>query len=274
MAYRISPENDWYFLDQGRGPNLLLLHGLGASSFSWRHNLGPLAAHFRVLAPDLPPQGRSLASLTADYSLASQVRSILNFLDRRGLGQAALAGNSLGGGLALLLARDFPERFPALILLAPAAALTRLPYLFYPLRVPWLGYLAAALLGPWIIPPTLCLVYHNPRLITPEVVAGYAAPYRSIRRRLALGRLCRQLQLLPLEQVESLLQQIKLPVSLIWGGQDRIMPRRQAHWLKAQLPQAELHLLPEIGHAPQEEAPEQVNQIIIAFLGRSLNNKI
>ena len=141
---RPSPENDWYFIDQGRGPNLLLLHGLGASSFSWRHNLGPLARHFRVLAPDLPPHGRSPAPLDGDYTVAGQIRGILEFLDRRGIEQAALAGNSLGGGLALLLARDYPERFPALVLLAPAVALTRVPYIFYPLRLPRLGRLAAA----------------------------------------------------------------------------------------------------------------------------------
>jgi pimeloyl-ACP methyl ester carboxylesterase len=250
----------------------MLLHGLGASCFSWRHNIGPLSKHFRVLAPDLPPQGRSPASLTADYSLESQVRSILNFLDRHGLEQAALAGNSLGGGLALLLARDYPERFPALILLAPAAALTRIPYIFYPMRLPLLGHLAAALMGPWIMPSALRLIYGRRELITPEVVAGYAEPYRSLRRRLALGRLCRQLDLLPLDQVESLLQQIHQPVSLIWGVRDRILPVSQAHWLKVRLPQAEFHLLPEVGHAPQEEAPEEVNKIIIAFLERSLNN--
>jgi pimeloyl-ACP methyl ester carboxylesterase len=265
-------ENDWYFIDQGRGPNLVLLHGLGASSFSWRHNLGPLARHFRVLAPDLPPHGRSPAPLDGDYTVAGQIRGILDFLDRRGIEQAALAGNSLGGGLALLLARDYPERFPALVLLAPAAALTRVPLIFYPLRLPLLGRLAAACLGPWIIPSALRLIYHRRELITPEVVAGYAAFFRDFGRRLALGRLCRQLELLPLDQVESLLQEIRQPASLIWGDQDRILPVRQAYWLKARLPQAQLHLLPRVGHAPQEEAPEAVNKIIIAFLGHSLNN--
>ncbi len=268
-------DNDWYFIEQGQGPNLVLLHGLGASSFSWRHNIGPLARHFRVVAPDLPPRGRSPAPLDGDYTVAGQIRGILDFLDRRGIERAALAGNSLGGGLALLLARDYPERFPALILLAPAAALTRLPWIFYPLRLPFLGRPVAALLGPWIVPPALCLIYHHRELITPEVVAGYAALFRDFRRRLALGRLCRQLDLLPLDQVEALLQKmqkIRQPVSLIWGARDRILPVRQAQWLKARLPQAQLHLLPEVGHAPQEEAPAEVNKIIIAFLTGSLNN--
>jgi pimeloyl-ACP methyl ester carboxylesterase len=262
-----------YFETRGHGPDLVLLHGLGASSFSWRHNLAALAANgFRVWALDLPGHGRSPAPRHAAYAAAALAAAVLDFLDTHALHQAVLAGNSLGGGLALLLARDHPERVPALVLLAPAAALRRVPWIFYPLRLPVLGLPAAALLGPWIIPYALRLAYHRRELITPEVIAGYAAPFRELRRRLALGRVCRQLELLSLEQVASLLQKIRQPVSLIWGAQDRILPMAQAHWLKAHLPQAELHLLSGVGHAPQEEAPEQVNKIIIAFLARSLKN--
>jgi pimeloyl-ACP methyl ester carboxylesterase len=193
-------------------------------------------------------------------------------MDRRGLPRAALAGNSLGGGLVLMLARDYPERVSALILLAPAAAMTRLPYIFYPLRLPGLGPLLSLLLGPWIIPFALRLIYRRRELITPEVVAGYAAPFRDQRRRLALASLCRQVRIPPLAQIEAMLAQLSQPVSIIWGERDRILPVSHAHWLQDRLPQAELNILPEVGHAPQEEAPEAVNEIIIDFLTRSINN--
>jgi pimeloyl-ACP methyl ester carboxylesterase len=135
-----------------------------------------------------------------------------------------------------------------------------------------LGQTAAALLGPWIIPPALHLIYHRRELITPEVVAGYALPFREIARRQALGHLCRQLEIWPLDRVEWLLQKIRQPVTLVWGECDRILPVAQAHWIKARLPRAGFHLLPQVGHAPQEEAPAVVNKIIIDFLTRSLNN--
>lgn len=266
------PSNDWNFTEQGRGPVLLLLHGLGASSFSWRHNHTPLSRHFRVLALDLPGHGRSPAPLNADYRPEALARGVMAFLDRRGITQAAVAGNSLGGGLALLLARDYPGRITALILLAPAVALRRVPWLFYPLRLPGLGLVAAALLGPWIIPWALRLAYHRRELITPEVVAGYAAPFREWRRRLALWRFCQQVRLWPLSQVEAMLKNICQPTLLIWGAQDRILPVAQAQWLKDRLPQAQLQVLSAIGHAPQEEDPEVVNKIIIAFLARSLKD--
>uniref|UniRef100_A0A7C3WGN8 Alpha/beta fold hydrolase n=1 Tax=Desulfobacca acetoxidans TaxID=60893 RepID=A0A7C3WGN8_9BACT len=265
--------SDWFFQEQGQGPPLLLLHGLGASSFSWRHNLGPLSRRYRVLAPDLPPHGRTSPSATPDYRLETLAAGVLAFLDCRGVHQAIVAGNSLGGSLALLLAHLHPDRIAALVLLAPAVALTRPPLIFYPLRLPGVGLLAAWLLGPWILPVALRLIYYRRELATPAVAAGYAPTFATLDKRLALRRLCRELEPWPLTQVEVLLRRLRQPVALIWGEQDRILPVRQAHWLKERLPQAQFHLLPQVGHAPQEEAPERVNEIIIAFLARSLKNK-
>jgi len=258
--------------EAGRGFPLVLLHGLGVSSFSWRENIGPLSQHFRVLTPDLPGHGGTSAAAVTDFRLETLTRELLRLLDEHGVTQAALAGNSLGGSLALLLARQCPERFPALVLLAPAAALQRAPLIFYPLRLPLLGSALAALLGPWTARAALHLAYYRRELITPEVVAGYAITFRTLSQRLALRRLACQIDPWPLSQVEALLRQIRQPVCLIWGERDLILPVRQARWLKERLPQAELHLLPDVGHAPQEEAPELVNEIIVAFLARSLKN--
>ncbi|RJR42631.1 MAG: alpha/beta fold hydrolase [Deltaproteobacteria bacterium] len=268
-----APPNRWHFVGQGSGPPLLLLHGLGASGFSWRDNIGPLARRFRVLAPDLPAHGRSPAIPDGDYSLEGMVRGIVAFMDQQGIPRAAVAGNSLGGGLALMLARDYPERVSALVLLAPAAAMRRLPLIFYPLRLPGVGKLLASFfLGPWIIPFALRLIYHRRELITPWVAAGYANPFREPRRRLALAALCRRAQIPPRAEIEAMLAQLRQPITIIWGKEDRILPVKQAFWVKERLPQAEFHLLPSVGHAPQEEAPEAVNEIIIDFLTRSRNN--
>ncbi len=189
---------DWYVEIAGQGPDLVLLHGLGASSFSWRSNRGPLSRHFRVITPDLPGHGRSPAPLDGDYRAEALVRGVVDFLDWHGLDTVALGGNSLGGGLSLVLAREHPARVSALALLAPAAALTRIPYAFWPLRLPVLGYAVAALLGPWLLPWFMRLVYCRPAGLIPEAVAGYAPPYRDLSRRLALRQVCRQLEIRPL----------------------------------------------------------------------------
>jgi len=262
----------WFYQDAGRGFPLVLLHGFGASSFSWRENIGPLSQHYRVLAPDLPAHGRTPAQVVPDFRLETLARELLRLLDHLGVEQAALAGNSLGGSLALLLAREVPERFPALVLLAPGATPTHVPRIFNLLRLPFLGLAAAACLGPWIVPPALRLVYHRRDLITPEVVAGYAPTFRPLANRLALRQLSRLVDYWPPSRVEDLLQNIRQPTCLIWGERDLVLPVELAQWLKARLPQAELHLLPDVGHAPQEEVPGLVNEILIAFWARSLKN--
>jgi pimeloyl-ACP methyl ester carboxylesterase len=263
---------DWYVEIQGQGPDLVLLHGLGASSFSWRHNRGPLSRHFRLITPDLPGHGRSPAPRPGDYRIDSLLRGILDFLDWHQLTTVVLGGNSLGGGLSLLAAAEQPGRIAALALLAPAAAVSRLPYAFYPLRLPVLGYAVAALLGPWFLPLFMRLVYYDAERMIPEAVAGYAPPYRDLNRRLALRQLCRQLESRPLDEISARLQVLTQPVTLIWGEQDHILPISQGYWLKQHLPQAQFHRLPQVGHAPQEEAPAVVNKIIIDFLARSLKN--
>jgi pimeloyl-ACP methyl ester carboxylesterase len=263
---------DWFVQQAGSGFPLVLLHGLGASSFSWRHNIGPLSRHYQVLAPDLPAHGRTPADAITDFSLDTLTAAILRRLDERGTSRAVLLGNSLGGSLALLLAHAHPERFPALVLLSPAAAVTRLPWLFYPLRLPCLGAALALLLGPWTARAALTLSYYRRDLITPETIAGYAVTFRTESNRLALRRLVRRLEPMPLSLMTRLLQELPQPVCLIWGERDRVFPVAQAFWLKERLRRCELHVLPGVGHAPQEEAPGLVNEIIIAFLDRTLKN--
>jgi len=269
----VKPQTQgWWVDEQGEGFPLVLLHGLGANAFSWRHNVAFLAQHFRVLALDLPGHGRTPASLVSQHRLETMAQALGNWLKGQGLARFAVAGNSLGGSLALLLARDHPEEVAALILLAPAVALFRLPWIFYALRLPGLGIIIAALLGPWILPWALRLTYHRRELITPAVIQGYAPTFRPLANRLALRRLAQQAEPWPPAKVEALLRTIHQPTCILWGVEDRILPVRQAYWLATHLPQAELHFLPAVGHAPQEEAPDAVNKIIIAFLKYSLKN--
>jgi pimeloyl-ACP methyl ester carboxylesterase len=146
----------------------------------------------------------------------------------------------------------------------------RVPYAFLPLRLPVLGYAVASFLGPWLLPWFMRLVYCH-RTDDSEA-GGRLRPLPGPCRRLALRQVCRHLEIRPLTEIAALLQGLASP-GPYWGERDRILDPAQGHWIAAHLPQAEFHLLPEVGHAPQEEAPEPVNKIIIDFLGRSLKNE-
>lgn len=272
--HRIIAPCSWHYEERGHGPPLLLIHGLGASKFSFRKNLARLGEKFRVVAVDLPAHGDSPAPLDGDYRLQTLTRGLHDFLALRGMANAAVAGNCLGGSLALMLARDYPSLVSRLILLDPAVALTRVPLLFYPLRLPLIGGLTAALMGPWLIRLALGQAYHRRELITPEVVAGYARAYRRLSRRLAFRNFCRQLTIPPLPEIAALLREIRQRAVLVWGEKDRVLPVGQAPWVAGHLPNlaGRPHILKGVGHAPQEEAPDAVNEIIIDFLTHSRNN--
>ena len=88
----------------------------------------------------------------------------------------------------------------------------------WPLRLPVLGYAVASLLGPWLLPWFMRLVYCHPERLIPEAVAGYAPPYRDLSHRLALRQVCRQLEVRPLEEIADLLQ-ISTPAVWLWVKQ-------------------------------------------------------
>jgi putative sterol carrier protein len=112
----------------GAGPTILLVHGLGASKISWLPVLSPLAERYRVLVPDLPGHGES-DKIRTDYSPRFFARVLRHFLDAMGVDQAMVAGNSMGGRIAIELALRSPGRVAGLGLVAPAVPGLRWRYL-------------------------------------------------------------------------------------------------------------------------------------------------
>jgi pimeloyl-ACP methyl ester carboxylesterase len=105
-----------HYLVEGRGPAVILLHGLGGFAASWRHNIGPLSSRATVYAVDLPGFGRS-AKPRGRYDLGYFARALHGLLDALGLSQAALVGHSLGGAVAVTYALTHPARVERLALL-------------------------------------------------------------------------------------------------------------------------------------------------------------
>lgn len=105
-----------HYLVEGRGPAVVLLHGLGGFAGSWRHNIAPLASRATVYALDLPGFGRS-AKPRARYGLTFFARALHGFLDGLGVAQASLVGHSLGGAVAVTYALTHPARVERLALL-------------------------------------------------------------------------------------------------------------------------------------------------------------
>ena len=257
-----------HYVTAGRGLPLVLLHGLGASVVAWRRNILPLSERYAVYAPDLPGHGES-AKPDVAYDLEFGIRFVLRFLDALGLERVALAGNSMGGLLALAAALRQPDRMQALVLI-DAAGLGR--ELSWPLRLaslPGIGGLLDAL-DIRSRRRFMRKVFYRPDLIEPAV---YEELLRVRKlpgvRRAVLSSLRSGVNLQGLRPSLVLLHNsmhVPVPTMVVWGQEDRIIPVEHAHRFARQVPGARVCILPDCGHWPQMEQAEAFNQSVLSFL--------
>ncbi len=254
-----------HYLDQGSGPPLVLLHGLGSSTYSFRHNLPALSSRFRVVAPDMPGYGLSSRDVP-DLSLTAQARYLASFLDQLGIERASIAGHSMGGSVAQRFALMWPDRVDRLVLIASTTD-------EYMLRGAWASFMMAP-----FVPFFVTAVMHNPVLreqwvrravhdssyLTPEIRANYAQPGHIIGHVAAYQRLMlHRRRDLPID-----VSAIKAPTLILWGDTDRVVSLDHGRRLAA-IPDSRLELISKAGHWVQEERAEEVNALISGFLTAS-----
>ncbi len=253
-------------------PALLLLHGFGASTFSWREVMEPLAETWTVVAYDRPGFGLTERPMAGEwagpnpYAPETQAELAIGLMDALGFERAVLVGHSAGGTVALLTALTYPERVEALVLVDPAVYTGGTPGWLRPLlNTPQLRRLGPLLLRSirrWGS-GALRTAWHDPSRIPPELWEGYLKPLRTRNWDQALWELVRASHPLGLQHR---LGELRVPVLVITGDDDRIVPTVQSIRLSRELSQAQLAVLPECGHVPQEECPEAFLQALARFL--------
>jgi pimeloyl-ACP methyl ester carboxylesterase len=256
----------------GQGePVFILLHGFGASLFSWREVTAPLAEFGTVIVYDRPAFGLTERPMEwygeSPYSQASQVKLVIGLMDALKIEKAILVGNSAGGTISMLTALEYPERVTSLILVDPAvyagggAPAWARPLLGTP-QMRHLGPLAARQLqaqGTEFIKTA----WHDPSKITPEIFEGYQKP-------LQVNDWDKALWELTISSSESGLAQrvteFNLPVLVITGDDDRIVPTEQSVRLAGEISNVQLVVIPQCGHLPHEECPNEFMQAVTDFL--------
>jgi len=231
-------------------PVLVLLHGMFGAAENWKSCVEHLSPNWEVLAPELPVWEMPRAE-TGVHSLVAHIE---NLMDQEGIERAALAGNSLGGHVALELALRRPERVTALVLMGSSGLFER-------------GLEGQAPRRPtreWVR-AKMRQVFFDERHITEALVDEV---HGTISDPLRIMKIIRMAKSAKQGNMASVLHAIRCPVLLVWGEEDEITPSVAAHEFKKHIPHAELTFIRRCGHAPNIEHPREVSALMDGFLAR------
>jgi pimeloyl-ACP methyl ester carboxylesterase len=267
------------YLDEGDGPPLLLVHGCPFSSFIWRKLIARLRDRFRCIAPDLLGLGDTETPPEADWSLPAQAAMIIGLLDALGLDQVDIVAHDHGAATAQLIAAEHPARIRRLVITNAEAydnwpSRDELPFI----RATQLPVLGRLVLWAWGRPRLLGYALrsgkavHDPAVLTPELLRGYAAANLADPRRRAKTRRFLAGQLDPANHratAEALagLRAFDHPTLIVWGEDDPHFGPDWGRRLRDDIPGAgRLELLAGTGHLLMEERPDDLARLVADFL--------
>lgn len=254
----------------GRGDSsLMLLHGFGASSFTWRHWIPALAESHQVWAVDLKGHGSAPAPRDERYSPHDHADLVHRLIVQEDIRRLTLFGHSMGGGIALLVALRLlgEERLERLVLVSSAAYAQRLP--------PFVALARHGRLARWVfaiipkrplIARVLRSIVYDPSAITRAQAEAYARPLRSSATRAALIRTALEIVPADMDQITARFPEIDVPTLLLWGRHDRVVPLSVGERLARSLPNARLEIVERCGHQLPEELPTDTLELVRAFL--------
>ena len=262
-------------LEPGPGVDtFLLIHGYGASTFSWRYWAPHLAERGHVVMIDLKGFGFAEKPDDGRYRPEDQAELVCRLIVEKDLQRVTIVGHSLGGGIALLTALRLKDsgstRIERLVIVSGAAYEQRFPPFIQLAKWPILISVIFRMIGAHrIIRWVLRSMVHDPSAITEMQVNGYAAPLRSKGAMRSLMETARQIVPPNLEQLVLRYPEVTAPALLLWGKGDSVVPLTVGHKLAQALPDAHLHVLDACGHMPAEELPEESFAVLSSFLDGS-----
>lgn len=263
-------------------PPIILLHGFGASLGHWRHNLPVLSADRDVYALDLLGFGGSRKAV-ANYNISLWVEQLYEFWQNLIQQPAILVGNSIGSLVGLAAADAHPEMVRGVTMISlhdPGARADVMPGWLQTAIAPLEGLVASPPLlkiifylvrRPPVVRKWAAMAYSHPSAITDELVEILTQPAQDKGSAQAFANILRAMTSAKFgPSVKTILPQLQVPLLLIWGKQDRMIPPGLAQRFVQLNPQVQLIELADAGHCAHDECPEEVNQIILDWLKEAI----
>lgn len=256
----------------GQGPAVVLIHGVAGRAGQWDQTAQLLAEHHTVVAPDLLGHGDS-AKPRGDYSLGAHASGIRDLLVALKIERASIVGHSLGGGIAMQLAYQFPERCERLVLVSSGGLGDEVHALLRAATLPGSEFVLPFLAHPRIvdlasiIPRTLGWLGLRTRVDLEEMARGYQSLANAEARSAFIHTLRAVID--PSGQrinaSDRLYLSSKMPSLIVWGRRDRIIPVEHAQPAHNAMPGSRLELFEDAGHFPHLDDPLRFARTLEAF---------
>jgi pimeloyl-ACP methyl ester carboxylesterase len=263
------------YAEAGEGSVLLLIHGLGGSYENWQEVIDPLARHHTVIAPDLPGHGSS-APGAGDYSVGALAAHLRDLLVALGHERATLVGHSLGGGVAMQFSYQFPEMIERLVLVSSGGLGPEVSPVLRAAALPGADTFitATAAVGQRVGPTigrALSAVGLRPNADVAEVLRGYGTLTDAVRRAAFLGTVRAVIGTggQRVNATDRLYLAEAVPVLIVWGARDRIIPAHHGEEAHRHIPGSRLEIFEDVGHLPQVESPLRFVLTLEEFLAET-----
>ena len=245
---------------------VILIHGTGASLHTWEGWVAKLKAEHRVIRLDLPAYGLTGPNPTGDYSQDFYVEFMNHFLEKLGVTQCVLGGNSLGGAITWAYALKHPEKVKKMILVDAAGYPMQsksVPIAFQIARIPVLKNLFKYVTPRSIIEKSVMNVYVQKEKITPELIDRYfELSLREGNRGAFINRISKGFD----DDNYLNIKTLAMPTLIIWGEQDMLIPLDVAEKFHKDLPNDTLVVFKNLGHTPMEEDAHATVAVVKDFL--------
>ena len=259
---KLEPGLRVHYRDEGKqdGPVLVLIHGSNASLHTWEQWVGILGKDYRIISLDLPGHGLTGNNPAGVYDSASYVRVVDRLLTKLNVDKAVIGGNSMGGGVSWAYALEHPEKVEALLLVdasgQPYARSGKTPLGFRLMRMPVIKEAARFIAPRSIFESSVKTSMSVQSEIDDKLIDRYWELNRYPGNRNAtMQRFSNSKSMVP--GTKERLSTIKVPVLILWGAEDNLIPVTAAKWFAEAIPQAKLIIYPNVGHIPMEEIPQK-----------------